>query len=104
MLKLDFYQPDYPTTDGNILNRLITTFYYVSQFHGTNVNGMQRTEKEKKNGFRLELVGVDELLKRLDDKGDDPRREFFDRELRVVLNAYKQEKLNEQQQPVPDGR
>ena len=96
MVKLDYYQPDYPTTDGSILNRLITTFYFVSQFHGTNVNGMQRTEKEKKYGFRLELVGLDELLKRLDDKSDNPRREFFNRELREVLNAYKQEKSNEQ--------
>lgn len=57
---------------------------------------MQRTEKEKKYGFRLELVGLDELLKRLDDKSDNPRREFFNRELREVLNAYKQEKSNEQ--------
>lgn len=31
-----------------------------------------------------------------DDKIDNPRREFFNRELREVLNAYKQEKSNEQ--------
>ena len=37
----------------------------------------------------------DELYRRLDDASDNPRRQYFDREMREVLNAYKEILINE---------
>ena len=92
---LKYYQPNYPTRDGENINRLITTYYYFGKFKGIDLTRIQRTEKEKKDDFNLELLEYDELYRRLDDASDNPRKQYFDREMRKVLSAYKEIITNE---------
>lgn len=95
LIILKYYQPNYPTRDGESINRLITTYYYYGKFKGIDLSSIQRTEKEKKDSFSLELLEFDELHRRLDDASDNPRRQYFDREIKEVLNAYKEMLINE---------
>ena len=95
IISLKYYQSNYPTRDGKTTNRLITTYYYLGKFKGIDLSNIQRTKKEKKDSFSLELLEFDELHRRLDDTSDNPRRQYFDREMREVLNAYKEILINE---------
>ena len=86
---LKYYQSNYPTRDGENINRLITTYYYFGKFKGIDLTSIQRTEKEKKDNFSLELLEFDELLRRLNDASDNPRKQYFDREIKEVLKTYR---------------
>ena len=90
IMMLKYYQPNYPTRDGETINRLITTYYYFGNFKGIDLGSIQRTEQEKKAGFSLELLEFDEVLRRLDDTSDNPRKQFFNKEMREVLGIYKE--------------
>lgn len=90
VILLEYYQPKYPTRDGETMNRLIKTYYYLGRYKGIDLNNVQRTEKEKKDNFRLELLGCGELLRQLDSDNNNPRKKYFDREMREVLNTYRE--------------
>lgn len=88
------------------MNRLITTYYYLGKYKGIDLNSMKRTEKEKKDNFRLELLEYDEILRQLDgdNNNNNPRKEYFDREIREVLNTYKEIITHEKEEEEKDER
>ena len=89
VLSLKYYQPNYPTREKININRLMTTNYFLGQFKGIDLSKVNRTEKEKKDNFSLELLTYDEIINKLNIGNDNPRREYFDRELKEILNVYK---------------
>ena len=89
VLSLKYYQPNYPTREKTKINRLMTTNYFLGQFKGIDLSKVNRTEKEKKDNFSLELLTYDEIINKLNIGNDNPRREYFDRELKEILNVYK---------------
>ena len=86
---MKYYQSNYHTREGISINRLITTFYYLGNYKGINLDNVRRTEKEKKDNFQLELLSVDELMQLLNTPSDNPRKEYFDRELVEVIKTLK---------------
>ena len=89
LLILKYYQHNYRDRDNNVVNRLITTYYYVGKFKGIDLSNTKRTEKEKKDNFYLELVEIKEILELLKKGKYNPRKEFFDREIGEVIKVYK---------------
>lgn len=89
LLILKYYQPNYPTRDNELINRLITTYYYIGNYKGVNLNNVQRTEKEKKDDFYLQLMSFEELMQLLNKSSDNPRKKYFDREIDEVVKSLK---------------
>lgn len=88
-LILKYYQSNYQTRDNEIINRMITTQYFLGQYNGINLDKTNRTEKEIKDNFYLQLIAVDELMQLLNKTSDNPRKEYFDRELKEVVRVLK---------------
>lgn len=87
---LRYYQKNYLTIDNKILNRLVTTYYYISKFKGVDLTKANRSNREIEGNFKLELLNIEELSKPL--INDNPRSEYFDRELKEVLKVYRKVK------------
>jgi 8-oxo-dGTP pyrophosphatase MutT (NUDIX family) len=85
---LEYFQPNYPTRENTVLNRLSKTYFYYGTFRGIDNGNKQMTEKEKKDNFSLELVDIEEISKHLCDKSN-PRSGFFDREITEAVKVYK---------------
>lgn len=86
---LKYYQNNYPKRDGNLQNRLITTYYFVGRYKG--ISNQTLTEKERKDNFRLQLVSIDELEELvLNNQNNNPRNIYFVKELLTILEYYKQ--------------
>jgi len=86
---LKYYQYNYLTRDNELINRMITTHYYLGNYKGVNIDNAHRTEKEKKDNFNLELLSFDEIMQLLNTKSNNPRKEHFDREIREVVKVLK---------------
>lgn len=85
---LEYYQANYPTRDGELLNRLIKTYFYYGDFKGLDEINQNMTEKERKDNFSLQLIEMEELLNN-PSHSNNPRKEFFDREIREAIKVYK---------------
>ncbi len=92
LLILKYYQRNYHDRDNNVVNRLITTYYYIGKFKGIDLNNTKRTESEKKDNFYLELVEIKEILELLKKGKYNPRKEYFDREMGEVIKIYKRDR------------
>ena len=88
LLTIKYYQFNYPTRDNEIINRLMTTHYYLGQFKGIDLDNIKRTEKEKKDNFNLELINLNDLLLH-NEVSDNPRKKYFDRENQEVVKVLK---------------
>ena len=51
LLLLEYYQPNYPTRNDEVINRLIRTRVYLSQYRGIDFKNINRTEKEVRDNF-----------------------------------------------------
>ena len=92
---LNYFQKDYPKRDGTFQNRLVQTHYFLARYKGIKKNTQKLTEKEKKDNFKLELVSLNELENIiLNNKNDNPRNIYFQRELLMILAYYKKSKQN----------
>ena len=91
---LEYYQANYPTRDGKILNRLIKTYFYYDKFKGINKDKQHMTEKEIKGNFSLQLIEINDLLNNLSDTSN-PRSEFFNREITEAIKVYKKIKTED---------
>ena len=90
---LKFYQKNYPTRNGKLKNRLITTHYFVGKYKG--ISRQSLTEKEQKDNFRLELVSLEDIENIiLNNKNSNPRNIYFQKELLTILTCYKKTKQN----------
>lgn len=86
-LTLKYYQPNYPTRYNDVINRMITTYYYLGQYKGINADKFHRTDGEIKDNFYLQLIEIEELSQLLNQQSDNPRKEYFDREINEVIKA-----------------
>ena len=89
-VKVRYFQPDYPERNGNTINRLAVTYYYLG--HIENISDERDlTENEKNGGFTVEFYSINQILEILNNKkSDNPRRLYFDRELQAVIDYYKE--------------
>ena len=89
ILKIIFYQKDYPLKRISLVNHLLVTDYYIGEYKGLNLDNMNRTEKETRDGFNLKLVDIKEIEKLINEKSDNPRKVYFDRELEEVIKVLR---------------
>ncbi len=89
ILKIIFYQKDYPLKRISLVNHLLVTDYYIGEYKGLNLDNMNRTEKETRDGFNLKLVDIKEIDKLINEKSDNPRKVYFDRELEEVIKVLR---------------
>ena len=83
------YQKDYPTREGKILNRKITTHYYIINSNLiANTENQKLSEKEKKGFFKLHKIKVNQLHNTILYPNNNPRKDYFDRELLFVREEY----------------
>lgn len=89
LVTINYYQSNYPKRDGSFNNRFVKTYYFVSDFKEINFSSQTFTEKELKDGFRLEMVNIDELSNMIKyNQNSNPRNIYFQRELLLVLEYY----------------
>ena len=94
---LNYFQKNYPKINGVFSNRLVQTHYFVGHYKDINKNMQKLTEREQKGNFRLELVSLFELEDLiLNNKNDNPRNVYFQKELLSILFFYKNNKKIEQ--------
>ena len=87
---LHYYQEDYPTVDGKIINRLVETNYYKTRMDiDLNTVKNNLTDREKKGNFRLQWINKYKLHDKLiNSTSNNPRKDFFHNELRIILAKY----------------
>lgn len=88
-LTIQHYQENFPTRENVVLNRLLTTDYYVGILKGIDLENTKRTESEKEGDFRLELMTIDEMLSIADEPSSNPRKEYYDKEIKEVVKVLK---------------
>ena len=89
-VKVRYFQPNYPERNGNTINRLAVTYYYLGHINNIS-NERDLTENEKKDGFTVEFYSINQIQGMLNSKkGNNPRRLYFDRELQAVIDYYKE--------------
>ena len=83
------YQANYIKANGDILNRLVKTNVYIVNLSLdlTNLNN-NLSEREKADGFRLLWVKKEDLPKLLKEESINPRKIYFDEELKLIMNDY----------------
>lgn len=83
------YQDNYPCENGDLINRLITTHYYVGEFKGIMRHNQKLTINEQTYNFRLDIVPLDQLKDLvLNNITDNPRNRFFIEEIVAILIEY----------------
>lgn len=88
-ISLEHYQANYTTRNGNIINKKVTTHYYLAHYKGVSTKEQILTEQEQKNNFYLELPTIGKLIDKLSQPNNkNPRDSYFKKELKVVLFAY----------------
>lgn len=89
LTQLDFFQKNYVKRDGTKANRLIRTYYFIAQCKPVELQSQKLTEKEKKDGFKLEIVPICELKKIvLENQNSNPRNIYFQREMIEVVGLF----------------
>lgn len=84
------YQENYPTIDGKTINRLVETNYYkIKMDIDLNTIKNNLTDREKEGKFKLEWVKKEDLRNKLiNSTSNNPRKDFFHNELRIILAKY----------------
>ena len=86
---LKYYQKNYPVHRDLLRNRLLLTEFYLVDYQGVDLSKIDRTEKEKRDGFHLQLVKFSEINDILNEKTDNPRKKYFDREIDETVKVLK---------------
>lgn len=90
LAELDHFQRNYVSREGATSNLLVKTYYFTGSYKSIDYSNQHLTRKEKKDGFRLELIPLEEIEKKvLENQNDNPRNEYFQRELLEIINVYK---------------
>ena len=93
--KMKYFQNNYPTREGDTINRLLITYYYSGNEQNA-INKRELTEKEIKGGFELKYYHIEEIERLLqENKTENPRNEYFNEELRTIIECYKKEKMRD---------
>ena len=80
------YQKDYPTRSGKYVNRLVSTYYFIGEFKGIDLDKINLTDEEQSVDFKIDFFTKEELRDRLYKESTNPRKPFFDREMEELLN------------------
>ena len=89
ILSLIYYQKDYPIKRNKPINRLLITDYYIAEYKGYDLLNTNRTSKEIRDGFNLKLIDYDEIDNLINEVSNNPRKVFFDRELKEVSKVLR---------------
>lgn len=84
-LKLTYYQRGYETSEGEIINRKVVTYYYLGKYKGLNKDNIKMSKKELNGNFHTILMNINELKSVLTNEKVIDRRSYYDRELSLVL-------------------
>ena len=96
-VKVRYFQAKYPERNGNKINRIVITYYYLGHLNNIS-NERNLTESEKKDGFNVDFYSIEQIQEMLKNKeSNNPRREYFNRELQIVIDYYK-EKLQSREE------
>ena len=87
-IKVIHYDKDYEKRNGSKVNRKVETVYFVVPYKGINLDKVELSDSERKFGFSLGLISSDELNAICKMRSINPRREFFNSELNLVLSNY----------------
>ncbi len=87
-MRVVHYDKDYIKRDGSKVNRKVDTMYFIVPYKGFDLDKVSLSESERKYGFSLGLLSGEELSDISKMSSANPRREFFNSELSVVLNNY----------------
>ena len=87
-LLINYYQKDYPTREEDVVNRLIKTYYYIIDFSGIDEEKMHISKNEIEGNLKLELLTIDDIKERLNDHVDNPRNDYFVKEINTVIEEY----------------
>ena len=87
-IKVIFTQENYLTRDGKKIDRKISTEYYIIRKNVIiNQNETHLTEEEK-NALSYYYIPIDDIKRLLEQPSNNPRKKFFDLELKTVINSY----------------
>lgn len=97
----NYYQKDYPKRNGKVLNRKITTHYYMANMN-IDLSKYKRnlTEKEIKGNFRLEWIkekDLENIIRNNRNGKENPRVSFISEELLKVLDLYNDDSENKKE-------
>ena len=89
LTELNFFQKNYTNRNGSILNRLVKTYYFTGTYKSVDLQVQHLTEKEKRDGFKLELIPLRRLKELiLENQNDNPRNIYFQREMLEIIDLY----------------
>lgn len=84
------YLRDYKTKDGNIVNRLVKTYYYTGFTSDDNIEYFHNTKVEKEDNLRGFFIELSEGIELIGDYNkEDPRATYLALETMKVLEEYK---------------
>ena len=66
-VKVRYFQPNYPERNGNTINRLAVTYYYLGHINSISEE-RELTENEKKDGFTVGFYSINQILEMLNSK------------------------------------
>ena len=93
LFQLEYYQKNYPTREGNMINRKIDTYFFTSEYKGFDANHMILTSKEQKDKFKLTLTNLEYLKYKLIESSNNPRSPFFKNEMIEVIGELEKQKI-----------
>lgn len=92
--KIRYFQNRYPTREGRTINRLLITYYYIGREKDAIKHDRKLTEKEIKDGFELKYYNIYDIERILEqNETQNPRSEYFNKEIRTVIEHYRKIKL-----------
>lgn len=90
--KLSFYQKNYLNRKHELVNRLINTYYFLSNIeYIIDNNNISLTEEEKKSNFELVLLSIEDIEEIIKINNNNPRNDFFNRELEILIEFIKKD-------------
>jgi len=89
LVKIKTYARNYPERNGNITNRLMeTTYYVINTPKNIKEENTNLTDSERNNNFRLLFWDINDIDILLNEYSDNVRKQYFNNELRMVLENF----------------
>lgn len=89
LLRLVHYQKSYVNREDKLVNRKVTTYYYIGKYQGINKDNIKMSKSEINAHFYTELMDIDELKSNLSREIEMTKKSYYDRELLTVLEEIK---------------
>ena len=90
VITINHYQENYLSRSNEKLNRLLITKYYIGNYKKIDLNNTNRTQSEIKGDFSLKLMSIEDINKSFDRESLNPRKKYFDRELKEIIDYLKE--------------